>query len=330
MELMSTAAAAAAGAAIARAVSRLREHRTEPAGLADLLGWGFLIGDGIVLQKDGSLLAGFRYAGPDVSAATPAELDALSRHVNDAIIPFADDWMFHVDAVRRPAAAYTAGVFPDALSQLIDEERRASYGQRASQQFETTYTLVVTHIPPPELFSRLSAWFIQGADRTAIDWDTVLAGFGVALDTLERRLAARLRLRRLESDALVTHLHECLTGDGHPVRAPAHGSYLNVVLVDQDLIGGFEPRIGAQHIRAVSVQGYPHASYAGALDVLNTIPHAFRWSNRLLPLGQQAAGRLIRRHQLDLVQEAKGRGRLAAGARRRRSSKTRLDPERRR
>ncbi len=306
MELLSTAAATAAGAVFAHAVSRLREHRTEPSGLADLLGWGFLIGDGIVLQKDGSLLAGFRYAGPDVSAATPAELDALSRHVNDAIIPFADDWMFHVDAVRRPAAAYAAGAFPDALSQLIDEERRASYGQRASQQYETAYTLVVTHIPPPEIFSRLSAWFIQGGDRTTIDWDTVLAGFGAALETLERRLAARLRLGRLDSDALVTHLHECLTGDGHPVRAPEHGSYLNVVVADQDLIGGFEPRIGSQHIRAVSVQGYPHASHAGALDVLNTIPHAFRWSNRLLPLGQQAAGRLIRRHQLTWFKKRKG------------------------
>jgi type IV secretion system protein VirB4 len=306
MELMTTALAAGTGAAISRVVTRLREHRTEPAGLADLLGWGFLIDDGVILQKDGSILAGFRYAGPDVSSATAAELDTLSRHVNDAIVPFADEWMFHVDAIRRPASAYAPSLFPDPVTQLIDEERRAAYGLRAGQQFETTYALVVTHIPPPEMYSRLATWFVQGGGPAAIDWDNVLARFCVALDALERRLAGRLRLSRLDGDALVSHLHECLTGDNQPVRAPDHGSYLNIVLADQDLVGGFEPQIGPRHIRTVAVQGYPHASHAGALEILNAIPYAFRWSNRLLPLGQRAAARLIRRHQLTWFKKRKG------------------------
>jgi type IV secretion/conjugal transfer VirB4 family ATPase len=104
----------------------------------------------------------------------------------------------------------------------------------------------------------------------------------------------------------VTHLHECVTGKPHRVRAPAHGAYLNVVLADQDLVGGFEPRIGAAHIRAVAVHGFPHASQAGALDVLNALPHAFRWSSRIVPLGSIAAGRLIRRYQLTWYKKRKG------------------------
>jgi type IV secretion system protein VirB4 len=90
------------------------------------------------------------------------------------------------------------------------------------------------------------------------------------------------------------------------VRAPEHGSYLNVVLADQELVGGFEPRIGANHIRTVAVHGYPHASHAGALDFLNTLPFGFRWSNRILPLSQRTAGRLIRRHQLTWYKKRKG------------------------
>ena len=43
----------------------LRVGKTiDPAGVADLLNWGFLVDDGppaVVLQKDGSLLAGWRY-----------------------------------------------------------------------------------------------------------------------------------------------------------------------------------------------------------------------------------------------------------------------------
>jgi len=161
MELLSTAAGFAGGAATAQLLGRLREHRTAPTGLADLLGWGFLVDEGVVLQKDGSLLAGFAYTGPDVSAATTAELDALTRHVNDALLPFADDWMFHVDAVRRRATAYPAGVFPDAVSGLIDEERRRTYQVTESSQFETICAFVVTYLPPPALYSRLATWLCK-------------------------------------------------------------------------------------------------------------------------------------------------------------------------
>jgi hypothetical protein len=307
MELLSAAAGLAGGVAAARGMARLREHRTEGAGLADLLGWGFLVGEGVVLQKDGSLLAGFDYAGPDVSAATAAELDGLARHVNEALLPFVDSWMFHVDGIRRPAAAYPAGVFPDPVSAAIDEERRAAYRLTEGCQFETSYTLIATYLPPPEFFSRLTTWFVQGGGgRAGVDWDGVLAGFTVALAGLERRLAARLRLDRLDSDALVTHLHTCLTGRSHRVRAPGHGSYLNVVLADQELVGGFEPRIGPGHIRTVAVHGYPPASHAGALDALNALPYAFRWSSRILPLGPTAAARLIRRYQLTWYKKRKG------------------------
>jgi type IV secretion system protein TrbE len=309
MELASAALGIAAGTVMARAGARLREHRQQPAGLADLLGWGFLVAEGVILQKDGSLLAAFEYAGPDVSAATPAELNLLSRHVNDALVPFADDWMLHVDAIRQPAAAYAASTFPDPVTQFIDEERRSAYQKRASRQFESAYTLVATHLPPPELFARLGTWFVQrgvAKSDTQVDWDKLLAGYSVALQGLEHRLSSRLRLTRLDSDGLVRHLHSCLTGDPHPVRAPEHGSYLNVVLADQELVGGFEPRIGARHVRVVAVHGYPHASHAGALDLLNSLPYAFRWSNRILPLGQQAAGHLIRRHQMTWYKKRKG------------------------
>ncbi|NUQ21151.1 MAG: hypothetical protein HOQ09_09340, partial [Gemmatimonadaceae bacterium] len=133
MDLFALTAGSAAGVAIARLVAATREHRVAPEGLADLLAWGFMVDDGVVLQKDGSLLAGWRFRGPDVNAATPSELDALARHLNDALLPYADDWMFHVDAVRRPARAYAASTFPDPVSQLVDEDRRAGYEAQAGR-----------------------------------------------------------------------------------------------------------------------------------------------------------------------------------------------------
>jgi type IV secretion system protein VirB4 len=308
MDVLSLGLGAATGIATVRVLAHRREHRTEPHGLADLLNWGFMVDDGVVLQKDGSLLAGWRYRGPDVGAATPEELNALSRQVNDALLPFADDWMFHVDALRRPAAAYAASTFPDAVTQLVDDERRAAYARHASRQYETEYVVVATHLPPADAFSRLGAFFLQGADRSRIDWARVLDRYIVALHTMENRLSARLRLDRLDSDGLLTHLHECLTGLTHPVRTPPHGSYLNVVVADQELVGGFEPRIGRRHLRVVAIQGFPHASSPGELDLLNALAFPFRWSNRLIPLGAREGARQIRRHQLQWFKKRKGAG----------------------
>src|ERR1700694_3318045 len=147
VDLISLALGTLGGAAAVRGLAQLREHRVAPTGVTDLLNWGFLVDDGVVLQKDGSLLAGWRYQGPDPSAAMPEELDTLSRHVNDALLPYTDTWMFHGAAMRRPAVAYAPSTFPDPLTQLLDDERRAAYDAQASRQLETTYVLVATHLP---------------------------------------------------------------------------------------------------------------------------------------------------------------------------------------
>src|SRR5207245_2797558 len=98
MDLVSLALGTLGGVAGVRGLAHVREHRVASAGLADLVNWAFMVDDGVVLQKDGSLLAGWRYHGPDLSAATPEELNALSRNLHDALMPFTADWMFNIYA----------------------------------------------------------------------------------------------------------------------------------------------------------------------------------------------------------------------------------------
>src|SRR2546427_927966 len=154
MDLWSLVLGTLGGAAAVRGLGHLREHRVAPAGLADLVNWAFLVEDGVVLQKDGSLLAGWRYHGPDLSAATPEELDALSHHVNDALLPFTDDWMFHVDAIRRLAGAYAPSRFLDPVTQLVDDERRAADAPPATPQFGARDLPALTDPAPPGVLSR--------------------------------------------------------------------------------------------------------------------------------------------------------------------------------
>jgi type IV secretion system protein VirB4 len=303
------------GGALAWALlGRLREHRTEPAGLCDWLLWAYLVDEGVVLGKDGSLLAGWSYRGPDTSAATAEDLDALSSHVSQALLPLGNGWMAHFEAVRHAAPGYApAGAFPDPVTALLDEERRRTYEATAAH-FETDTFVTLAWLPPPDLYSRLARAFVQGEERGGRSWEEVLAAFLRGAGEFERRLSAVLRPRRLGSDELLTLLHCCLTGLDHAVRAPVAGAELDSFLADQQAVGGWRPRIGAMAIRALAIQGFPAASYLGMLDRLNSLPCALRLSHRVIPLDPATAARLIRRTQVQWFMKRQGAAELVRGA----------------
>jgi hypothetical protein len=48
----------------------LREYRNKAAHLADFLPWAALVGEGVVLNKDGSFQRTARFRGPDLDSAT--------------------------------------------------------------------------------------------------------------------------------------------------------------------------------------------------------------------------------------------------------------------
>lgn len=306
MDPISLGLGGAIGAGAAALLARSREHVRAPAGLADLLNWAFLVDEGVVLQKDGALLAALRYQGPDLASATAGELDALHAQVNDALLPFGTGWLFHVDAVRTPAPMHRAGNFTAPVAAWIEAERAQQF-RSARPQFVTECVLTATYLPPRDLYARAARTFVQGAPQ-GVDWHGVLAAFGASIDTLAQRLRARLDVERLGSDALVTHLHRCLTALEHPVTAPPAGAYLNTVLASEELVGGFAPRVGDRHLRVVSITGYPARSTTGRLDVLGSLPFRYRWSNRFIPVDAQAADRLLKRHQQRWFMGRKGIG----------------------
>ncbi|HVT16763.1 MAG TPA: hypothetical protein VHQ90_11385 [Thermoanaerobaculia bacterium] len=306
MDLSGTTLGFLAGAGALRLAEGLREHRREPAGVADLLGWLHLVGPATVLQKNGSFLTGWRYRGPDLAAATAEELNHLASQLNDALLPYGDGWMFHVDFIRRPALGYAPqGAFPDPLTRLIDGERRAAY-ESSRAHFVSESVLCATYLPPRELYSRLARLFVSGLPRGEAAWSAVHAAFEAEVGQLERRLSSPLKIARLGGDELLAHLHGCLTGLDHPVKSPPGGAYLDALLADQQLLGGWRPQIGRLALRLVAVHGFPHQSFSGILDFLGGLGFAFRASHRIIPLGQAAAARQIGRVRLSWFKKRRG------------------------
>src|SRR3546814_16637125 len=60
--------------------------------------------------------------------------------------------------------------------------------------------------------------------------------------------------------------------------------HIDALLTDSALVGGLAPMLGDQHLRVVSVRGFPTSTWPGILDDLNRLGFAYRWSTRFLCL----------------------------------------------
>src|SRR5215471_7607172 len=137
------------------------EYRAKPRGLADLLLPFALIEDGILLQQDGSLLAGWSYRGPDLQSATHAEMNALTLRLN-SILRLGSGWMLNADLIRSRAPGYPdQGSFPHPVTRVIDDERRQQFMDEGAH-FESEYFLSLSYLPPLETEEKLKGWMFEG------------------------------------------------------------------------------------------------------------------------------------------------------------------------
>src|SRR6478609_7511881 len=100
----------------------LAEYRRTTSRLADFLPWAALVGEGVVLNKDGSFQRTARFRGPDLESSVPAELVAVAGRLNNAFRRLGSGWAIFVEAARLTAQRYPESQFPEAASALVDAE----------------------------------------------------------------------------------------------------------------------------------------------------------------------------------------------------------------
>lgn len=274
----------------------LAEYRKKPQTLADFLPWAALVGPGIVLNKDGSFQRTATFRGPDLDSATAAELVAASAQLNTALRRLGSGWAVFAEAQRVPARSYPLSTFPDPVSELVDAERRAQFEEEGSH-FESRFFLTFTWMPPADDAARAEGWLYEGKDDgTTRDGLEALAGFadmtGRVLDLVE---AFMPEARWLSDEETLTYLHSTVSTRRQIVRVPETPAYLDAILVDEPLIGGLEPKLGDEHLRTLTVKGFPSATFPGILDDLNRLAFPYRWSTRAICLDKTDASRLLTR-----------------------------------
>ncbi|PPQ34013.1 conjugal transfer protein TrbE [Rhodopila globiformis] len=271
----------------------LAEYRSHPAGLADFLPWAALVEEGIVLNKDGSFQRTARFRGPDLDSATPAELVAVTARLNNALRRLGSGWAIFVEAVRQAAQHYPRGVFPDPASALLDLERQDAF-EEAGAHFESRYFLTFVWLPPAEDASRIESWLYEGRSQGGVDPWELLHGF---IDRTNRVLQLvegfMPEVAWLDDGDTLTYLHSTVSTRPQRVRVPETPMHLDALLADEPLAGGLEPRLGAHHLRTLTVVGFPTATHPGILDELNRLAFPYRWSTRAILLDKTEAVRLL-------------------------------------
>jgi type IV secretion system protein VirB4 len=283
----------------------LKQFRATGPSFADLVPYAGLVANGVMLLKDGSLMAGWYFAGPDSESSTDAERNEVSRQINSILSRLGSGWMIQVEAVRIPTIDYPsedACHFPDAVTRAIDAERRAHFEQERGH-FESRHALLLTWRPPEPRRSGLTRYvYSDAASRSATYADTILHSFRTSVREVEQYLAnvvsiQRMTTREIEErggfrlaryDELFQFIRFCVTGENHPLRLPDIPMYLDW-LVTAELHHGLTPKVENRFLGVVAIDGLPAESWPGILNALDLMPLTYRWSSRFVFLDEQEA-----------------------------------------
>ena len=108
----------------------------------------------------------------------------------------------------------------------------------------------------------------------------------------------------LDDGETLTYLHSCISTRRQRVRVPETPMHLDAILVDEELTGGLEPRLGDAHLRTLTIMGFPSQTWPGLLDDLNRLAFPYRWSHAGDLPGQDRCGQGAGPHPPAVVRQA--------------------------
>lgn len=300
----------------------LSQFRRRKPGLPDLLNPAALIANGVVLNKDGSLEAGFFYRGSDLDSSPNERLNWVTDQMNAALSFLTGGWTINLDAVRLPAPSYfpiETSHFPDPISQMIDDERRAHF-MASGQHYETEYAITLNFMPPTHMKGRLLNLIYSGEDdEKKTPASQILAEFERQIEELEDALSGIIELRRMRDyvdidptgqehnrSELVDFLHFTITGEQITLNLPESGFYLDTVIGGKECWAGNTPLIGDVYNAVVAIMGYPAGSVPGILSVLDVMQLPLRFSSRYIATDAPEARKVIKSIERKWKQRLRG------------------------
>lgn len=279
----------------------------------ELLPWIVPLSEGLVVCKDSSFLACFEFTGADADTVGDGEVFQIGQAADRMMgvlrdLPVTLWWT----ARRERTEDYPGETMPDPISQMLDDEHRASF--HAGAAFKNRHFLSLIWMPEKstsDMFTKVGAMMADGAGfftalRTAVastyfgkssfawkaaEIDRAINEFETKLEQIQGILAS-LRVRRLHGKELLGFLWaQANPGMQMTPKAWPAPAMLDAALSERPIsvyretlqFGDVE---GAQTFAtAVSMKSWPSPLAFGAFDGLLSMPcemvvsHCFRVMN---------------------------------------------------
>lgn len=275
----------------------LKMYKAKDYGFSDLLNYAFLVDEGIIIGKDGSLMAAFEYHAQDVFSATPSQRNTTARQLNQLLNKFDGGWSVQFDSIRTPINYYPPrydNYFTDSVSLLIDEERRQLF-ERAYGLYQSKNFVTLTYLPPSKTTSKMTDLMFEDGNKKKSIAQKVLKEFKEKLREFAslastnfiaiKQLKQKKKIDRFGNeyyiDELLSFINHSIVGIDKQLHFPNCVMYLDN-LFGYDFITGVTPKIDNKYIQVVSIDGYPQESYANILDSLSQLDIEYRWNTRFV------------------------------------------------
>ncbi len=286
-----------------KSLLKLRTHR----GLNDLLTYMVQIDDATIMHKDGALSRHFLTIAPDADSATPEHLDFIAETWANSFSFLGDNWMVEANVVSHPFNYYAAArEFPDIVSALIDDERRAQY--QNNNYYKTMHYLSITFKSDEKIQSNLKKFAVRNDNKLLHpDFEKTLEPFNQKVSEYINYLKrALISIYPLKENELTSFLHFCISGHTHSLQKPLLGTFLDAYLSTEDFIGGFQPKIGKQFIKVLAIDDLPAVSSPALLKSLQYFPIQYRFSSRFIPLDKMTAVSYLKKYERSWSSKAIG------------------------
>ena len=265
---------------------------------ASLLNWYGLVDEGIVLCKDGSLIAGWYLQGIDTEPLDIETIAHQTENLGRLMGDFREEDGFWVDLARRPLRSYKTSEkdFEPEVLQIFEKER-AAYFESEDNNYANRITLCY-HWMPPKKYTTL---------------EDVLKAFQSRLRSVESRFENLFEMtlmgRRVDvddhheiefnRDELLGRLASSLSGRFCKVNVPRIPVYLDRIFAPEwshskpDAL----PVMSGRPVAVIAVDGYPNVSTPEMLSLLETLPIEYQWTTRFLPMSLNKAMTAIKDKQ---------------------------------
>lgn len=288
------------------------EYRPPSAQLVDLLPWALLEAPGVLRLKDGSLQRTLHYRGHDPARLTDEERMVGHAQLNAALLQLGEGWSVWSELRREPLLAPARRHMQGAAAGLVEAIRHENF-LLSGQLYTTRAYLTLVKTPPNPAARRLTGRVLalfgglfEGGGTLARDPERArveargeeVEGFARATrEFLDATRGLFAQAAWLDDEGTLGYLHEAISRHRHPVRCPEVPMYLDALLADEPLQAGLELRIGEEHLRVISIKGYPAMTHPHLLHGLETAPFPLRLVQRWIGLGQAEAQAALKRYQ---------------------------------